>query len=99
MLKLITKGNLAAIEYPPGIPEPEFSLNTEGVLFIFGYSIQFGNHAISVAKRFETGLINYQVVGKYEEAKERIVGDFSDVVEGLDLENCLILMPNRITGT
>jgi len=90
-MKLITKGNLAIIEYPEGASEPEFDLDANGVLFIFGYSFSMLGKTIRVAKRFETNLCGYTLLGRFNEAKEKIKGDFSELMNNVgDVENCVL---------
>lgn len=101
MSKLVTKGNLAIFEYPGGGTDHEFTLEEKGVLWIFGYLLPLGDKVVSVCKRFDTGLNNYKVVGKYTDAKFQIKGDFNELLHGLDEHRCLVMirgdMGNPIT--
>src|SRR5688572_31169563 len=91
--RLLTKGNIAVFEYPSGVTEPEFTLDkNDGVLFIFGYVAPYRGQIIRVAKRFETGLINYRVVGRYDDAKFEIKGNFSELLFGLNEHFCLVMI-------
>lgn len=97
--RLITVGNLALFEYPSGASKPEFTLGIDGVLFVFGYSMQFVGKPIRVAKRFETKLGGYTAIGTYSYAKTRIEGDsIDDVIEkqNIDKENCLVMIKGGI---
>lgn len=97
MSKLITKGNIALFEYPPpNFSIPKFNLEDNGVLWIDGYNVPLfpmGKH-IRAMKRFETNLIGYVVVGRYKEAKDKIQGDFSEVLKraNIDTKNLLVMI-------
>jgi hypothetical protein len=95
--KLVTTGNIALFEYP-NVSEPEFTLDKKGVLFIFGYTMNFGGMIIKTAKRFELGIENYKVVGSWETAKKHI----NKIVEGvaldgdIDTQNCLLMIKDKL---
>ncbi len=93
MSRLITSENIAIFEYPE-CDSPEFDLDAKGVLFISGYNFNFMGKIIGTAKRFETKLNNYVVVGKLDYAKSVIKGDFSKMIEGqnVDTDNCVVLI-------
>lgn len=95
MARLIKRDNLAIFEYPKGAKNPSFTLEEDGTLFITGYSISpFGNNGQNVgcAKRYETGLKKYVVIGGYEYAKSVIEGDIETLIqdENVDINNCVI---------
>jgi hypothetical protein len=49
--------------------------------------------AIRCAKRIETPLKDYTLVGKYDYAKTVVRGDdFSEMMEGVDPDNCLVMI-------
>lgn len=97
MSRLITTGNLAIFEYPkPHHAIPKFTLEKDGVLWIEGYNVPFtpDGNTIRAMKRFETGLKNYIVVGRYSYAKDNVKGDFDNIMESenVDKDNCVIMV-------
>jgi len=96
MSRLISNGNIAIFEYPK-VEEPNFDLDTKGVLFITGYKINIGEKEINSAKRFELGLENYTVIGKYDYAKKVIEGNFISVFSDVDFDsdNSVVLIKNN----
>lgn len=97
MYRLIKNDSIAYLEYPP-VDDPEFDLDEDGNLFIFGYKMWFVNKEISVAKRFELGLRGFKAIGNYESAKKIIIGDIESLItqHNIDIENCLILFKSNV---
>jgi hypothetical protein len=89
--KTIRMGNISVVQYPP-VETPEFILNNDGDLFIHGYSFNLAGWLINGAKRCQTGLKGYTVIGKYDYAIERIKGDLTELVSLIDKENCVFLV-------
>lgn len=91
--KVVSSGNLAVVEYPKGCNSPEFTLDKNGLLFVFGYKMPFAGQEISVAKQVDTKLIDYEIVGNYEEAIVKVGGDWSElIIKGeIDILNCVVL--------
>ncbi|MCW3111297.1 MAG: hypothetical protein JWQ09_5803 [Segetibacter sp.] len=89
-MKIITKGKSALIEYPP-LDNPEFEFDNKGVLFVHGYKMKFMAAEIGMAKRADTGLKGYNLIGKYNDCI--INKDIKAIVNStnLDLDNCIIL--------
>lgn len=103
MSRLITTGNLAFFEYPkPHHAIPKFTMEENGILWIEGYNIPLfpGSKPIRAMKRFDTGLKNYMVIGRYSYAKDRIQGDFDHVIsdQNIDIDNCVVLIKKDNTN-
>lgn len=95
MSRLLMKGNLAVFEYPSGAENPSFSL-VDGVLWIEGYSLPFHPKGTPIRsmKRYDINLKDYSIIGHYRDAVQKIQGNFSELTEEVDTENCIVLVKN-----
>jgi len=93
MSKLATKGNIAIFEYP-NCDEPNFDLDDSGVLFITGYKMPFMGDFVRCAKRFETKLENYQIIGRLEYADTVTNTDLKKIAAEaeIDFNNCVVMI-------
>lgn len=90
-MKLHTIGNIAILEYPKN-DKPEFQLDDDGTLFIFGYITKLNGMEIESAHRYKTGLKNYTLLGRYDYSMSRLKGDISLITDKIDKENCVFMI-------
>lgn len=90
-MKLHTIGNIAILEYPEN-DNPEFQLDDDGTLFIFGYTAKLNGMEIGLAHMYKTGLKNYTLLGRYDYAMSRLEGDISLLTDKIDKDNCVFMI-------
>ncbi|HXU28812.1 MAG TPA: hypothetical protein VN698_16400 [Bacteroidia bacterium] len=88
-MKIIIADDLALCQYEPN-ENPEFDFDSKtGVLFVFGYNVNFGDNLIGAAQRCETGLIGYkQLTGSaFTAAYDRVCRLAYQA--GVNIDNCV----------
>ncbi len=95
MAKLTTLGHFGFIEYPP-CDNPEFEINKDGFLFVFGYSTLFWEKHVRMAKQFKFDLLDYRIVGKFNDVRNNLadvgISDEFYRNQNIDTDNCLVVI-------
>jgi hypothetical protein len=101
MIRLVTLGNMAALEYEPTQNVEEFHFDKkDGTLFISGYideafSRVFGKE-ISCAKRHKLPqLIGYTILGRHHEAEKKVGNDFSKLSNEVNIKNAVFFIKKQ----